>query len=91
MTVFDIYRGKVAVRQNGRWYWAVVAPGFCAVARTDSPNRHHAICRNGELGHIVPNAERFVLIGALLSEKNIEAVDTVKFGLVATIDSAEEE
>jgi hypothetical protein len=39
----------------------------------------------------VPYAERFVSIEALLSEKDIEALGTVKFGLVATIDNSEDE
>ena len=90
MSLLDIYRGRIAIKKGGKWYWAHVASGLCAVAHPAAPNRHHAICRDGRPGHLVPNAERFVLIDSQLGEDDLKKLETEKFGLAETIDTSED-
>lgn len=89
--MIDLYKGRIAIRQNGDWYWAHLTSGLVAIARSDRPNRHHAICREGQPGHVVPSASRFLLVGARLGPADVAKVDTEKFGFVETIDPNEDD
>ena len=89
--MIDIYKDRIAVQRNGLWYWAHLTSGLVAVARPDKPNRHHAICQPGQLGHIVPSASRFLLVGARLEPADAAKIDTEKFGFVETIDPLADE
>lgn len=89
--MIDVYKGRIAIQQSGAWYWAHLTSGLIAVARPDRPNRHHAICREGQLGHIVPSASRFLLIGPKLDPVDVANIDTEKFGFFETIDPNEDE
>lgn len=90
MRKLDVYRGRVAVRREGQWFWANIAPGFCAVACDNAPNRHHALCRDGQFGHVVYHADRYVEIVSQMSEADIAKLNIEKFGLVETIDPSED-
>jgi len=88
--MIDIYKGRIAIQQNGGWYWAHLTSGLVAVARPDRPNRHHAICREGRLGYLVSSASRYLLIGARLDPADVAKIDAEKFGFVETIDPNED-
>lgn len=91
LPMIDIYKGRIAIQQNGGWYWAHLTSGLVAVARPDRPNRHHAVCREGQLGHRIPSASRFLLVGARLDPADVAKIDTEKFGFVETIDPSVDE
>ncbi len=84
--MIDVYRDRIAVQQNGVWYWAHLTSGLVAIARPDRPNRHHAICRSGQPGHVIPNPARHLLIGPKLDASDAAKIDTEKFGFIETID-----
>lgn len=88
--MIDVYEGRIVVQQNGEWYWAHLTSGLVAVARPDRPNRHHAICRRGQFGHIVPNPSSFLLIGPRLDASDAAKIDTGKFGFIETIDPSDD-
>jgi len=84
--MIDVYRGRIAIQQNGGWYWAHLTSGLVAVARPDRPNRHHAVCRPGQFGHAVPNPSRFILVGSKLEDRDAAKIDSEKFGFFETVD-----
>jgi hypothetical protein len=91
MTVIDIYRGKIAYRTRGKWYWAQLAGGVSAIARSDAPNEHHAICQNGRFGHILPKPLAYLTVGEELERSEVEQLATHKFGYVETLDLSADE
>jgi hypothetical protein len=88
--MIDVYRGRIAIQQNGRWYWAHLSSGLVAVAHPNRPNQHHAICRVGQWGHVLPNPFRFLFIGAMLSDDEHGQIKQTKFGFVETINPLED-
>jgi len=90
LLMIDVYRDRIAIQQNGRWYWADLTSGLVAVARPDRPNRHYAICCPGQFGHAVPNPSRFLLIGSKLADGDATKTDIEKFGFFKTVDPNED-
>lgn len=82
MDDLDEYRGTIAVKEGQHWRWCYLQPDYETVARKSEPNKHLRIQRiDGKPFDLAEH--KFILMrGALLSEKELLTVASVKHGVM---------